>query len=453
MLHRRQFLSAASAGLGLFGLRGVARAQDEWVNPLLPRQPHFAARAKRVIFLYMGGAPSHVDSFDYKPDLLRDDGKEGRYGGRLLAPRWTFRQRGESGLWISDLFPEVAKQADRLALIRSMQCDQPAHPNAMIQMHTGTAQSIRPSLGAWAVYGLGTENENLPGFMTLAPPSNGAQTYGSAFLPAVFAGARVGRGGRATGFRRSGSGASVEDIANPRLSDREQRAQLDFLRRLHRETDARDHAPADVEGVEQSFELAYRMQSALPALADLSGEDERTLARYGVDGSTTDRFGRQCLLARRLSESGVRFVQVSSSGWDQHTNLTALHKENAESVDRPIAGLLQDLAERGLLEETLVLWGGEFGRTPTAQGSDGRGHNNKGYTVWMAGGGVKGGFSYGATDEHGFEAVENPCHVHDWHATILHLLGLDHERLTFRYAGRDFRLTDVHGNVARELLA
>ncbi|MFK8111149.1 MAG: DUF1501 domain-containing protein [Rubripirellula sp.] len=454
MFTRRHMLQSVSAGFGYLAFAGLSSAEElVSKNPLAPKAPQFPATAKRVIFLCMQGGPSHVDTFDYKPQLKKDHGKSGKYGGSLLKSPWEFRQRGDSGLWISDLFPNVADHADDMTLIRSMQCDQPVHPGAMTQMHTGTAQFIRPSLGAWTLYGLGTENDSLPGFVSLSPPSGSSRNYGSAFLPAIYGGSKVGRGGRSARFASGGSGESVPDIKNPRLSDQKQRKQLDFIQALNREKMRREQHQPGVEGVIESYELAFRMQDAMPELMDTSSESESTLAMYGADGGPTENFGKQCLLARRFAEAGVRFIEVSHGGWDQHANLTADHKARAEGCDKPIAGLLQDLKQRDMLKDTLVIWGGEFGRTPAAQGGDGRNHNNKGYTTWMAGGGVKGGFSYGATDEHGYEAVENKCHIHDWHATILHLLGLDHEQLTYRYAGRDFRLTDVHGNVMTDILA
>ncbi|MFN3193942.1 MAG: DUF1501 domain-containing protein [Aureliella sp.] len=455
MYSRRHILQSLSAGFGYLAFAGLASGQEkaEKAKPLAPKASHFEPRAKRVIFLCMGGGPSHVDSFDYKPALKRDAGKQGKYGGRLLDSPWEFKQRGESGLWISDLFPEVAEHADDMTLIRSMQCDQPVHPGAMTQMHTGTVQFIRPSLGAWTLYGLGTENDSLPGFVSLSPPSGSAAHYGSAFLPAIYGGTKVGRGGLANRFARVASGQSVPDIKNKNLTERQQKQQLSFIQELNREKLRRDEVQPGVEGVIESYELAFRMQGAMPEVMDVSKESASTLAMYGIDRSETENFGKQCLLARRFAEAGVRFIEVTHGGWDQHTNLRTAHRQRAEGCDKPIAGLLKDLKKRGLLEDTLVIWGGEFGRTPAAQGNDGRNHNNKGYTTWMAGGGVKGGYSYGATDEHGYEAVENKCHIHDWHATILHLLGLDHTQLTYRYAGRDFRLTDVYGNVAKDILA
>ncbi|MCM2370345.1 DUF1501 domain-containing protein [Aporhodopirellula aestuarii] len=454
MISRRQLLQTTSAGFGYLAFAGLhsqrVAADASSTNPLAPKAPHFPARAKRVIFLCMQGGPSHVDTFDYKPQLTKDHGKRGKYGGSLLKSPWAFRQHGDGGLWISDIFPNVAKHADDLTLIRSMQCDQPVHPGAMTQMHTGTAQFIRPSLGAWTLYGLGTENESLPGFISLNPPSGSSRNYGSSFLPAIYSGSKVGRASR---FGRGNSGESVPDIRNPKLSEKQQRTQLDLIQRLNEEKLAREKYQPGIEGMIESYELAFRMQDAMPELMDTSGETEATLNLYGINNNATESFGKQCLLARRFAEAGVRFIEVTHGNWDQHVNLSVDHKARAEACDQPIAGLLQDLKQRDMLKDTLVIWGGEFGRTPAAQGGDGRNHNNKGYTTWMAGGGVKGGFSYGATDEHGYEAIENKCHIHDWHATILHLLGLDHEQLTYRYAGRDFRLTDVHGNVAKDILA
>jgi hypothetical protein len=462
---RREALKALWSGFGYVAFAGLATrlAAAEGAakaGPLLPKSPHFAARAKRVIFLCMSGGPSHVDTFDYKPKLNEDDGKAagGRFrpGAKLLGSPWKFAQHGQGGLWISELFPEVAKQADDLCLIRSMQTDLPAHPQAFLQMHTGSFQFVRPSLGAWTLYGLGTENENLPGFITLNPPLNngGSQNYGSSFLPAVYQGTRIGSEAPPFGPARGrGGDAKFPNISNPKLSADGQRAQVDFIQELNRERMQRDQFNPQVEGVIESYELAFRMQSAVPEVMDLSKESEATRQLYGLDGGSTANFGRQCLLARRFIEAGVRFVEVGSGGWDQHRNLKADHERNARSVDQPIAALLIDLKQRGLLKDTLVIWGGEFGRTPFAQGTDGRDHNNKGYSIWMAGGGVKGGLAYGQTDDYGAEAVENKVHVHDFHATILHLLGLNHEQLTYRYAGRDFRLTDVKGNVVKDILA
>jgi len=447
-------LKTVSCGFGYLAFAGLAAsAAQAGGSPLMPKPPHFPARAKRVIFLCMSGGPSHVDTFDYKPKLAADSGKSAASAGRLargtlLGSPWNFSQHGQSGLWISELFPEVARHADDLCLIHSMQTDLPAHPQAFLQMHTGSFQFTRPSLGAWTLYGLGTENENLPGFITLNAPVNngGAQNFGSAFLPAIFQGTRIGSEGRSV------AGARVQNIANARLSPDTQRVQLDFVQALNRERLQRDQVSPQVEGVIESYELAFRMQAEVPRVMDISQESEVTKKMYGIGAGSTDDFGRQCLLARRFVEAGVRFVEVCHGGWDQHRNLKADHERNSRAVDQPIAALLTDLKARGLLKDTLVLWGGEFGRTPAAQNGDGRDHNNKGFTVWLAGGGVKGGLSHGRTDDYGAEAVENKVHIHDLHATILHALGLNHEKLTYRYAGRDFRLTDVKGSVVRDVL-
>jgi len=421
---------------------------------LAPKPPHFAAKAKRVIFLCMRGGPSHMDTFDYKPKLAADSGKQGKYRGSLLGSPWKFNQHGEGGLWISELFPELASHADELCLLRGMHTDQPIHPRAMTQLHTGNPQFVRPSLGAWTLYGLGTENDSLPGFVSLNTPNGSGQNIGSAFLPAIYQGTTIGRSGRGGGrFAGSRNAQVVPDIKNPRLSKRQQRAQLDFIQELNREKLERDQHQPGVEGIIESYELAFRMQDTMPELMDISQEDQATRDLYGLDDQSSSNFGRQCLLARRFAEAGVRFIEVSNGSWDHHANLQTALPNSCQQIDRPIAGLLTDLKRRGMLEETLVVWSGEFGRTPDNQSGHGRDHNNKGFTSWMAGGGVKGGFSYGATDEYGYEAVEGKCHIHDWHATILHLLGLDHERLTYRYAGRDFRLTDVHGNVLSDIIA
>lgn len=457
---RRSALRTLSCGFGWLAFAGLAQRMAFAETGKPGPRTHFAPRAKRVIFLSMRGGPSHVDTFDYKPRLIADSGKAGlRPGTKLLGPKWAFKQHGQSGLWISDLFPNVAKHADDLCLVRSMQTDFPAHPQAFLQMHTGSAQFVRPSLGAWTVYGLGTENENLPGFVTLSPPSDlgGAQNYGSAFLPAANQATRIGSG------RRPIALSGVRNLKAAMPADAQRRA-IDLVQGMNREALGREGVSPDIEGVIESYELAFRMQMQMPGIMDLAGESAATLALYGIDSGSrgsgragvngsTDDFGRKCLLARRMCEAGVRFVEVAGGDWDQHFNLAAGHEANAAAVDKPIAGLLTDLKQRGLLKDTLVVCTGEFGRTPHAQGGDGRDHNNKAFTLWMAGGGVKGGFSHGSTDEHGYEAIDGKVHVHDLHATMLHLLGLDHERLTYRYAGRDFRLTDVHGEVVKQVIA
>jgi hypothetical protein len=398
----------------------------------------------------MQGGPSHIDTFDYKPKLSEDSGKPGPSkggGSKLYGSPFKFEQRGQSGLWISELFPKVAEHADDLCLLRGMHTDIPNHPQAFVQLHTGSSQFVRPSLGAWALYGLGTANENLPGFVTISPPIQfGAQNYGSAFLPASYQGTRLGA-------QRGDSGSpSVGNLRNPDLSTAQQRKQIDLVQSMNQDLLATTANP-EVEGVIESYELAFRMQGELPQVLDVSKESPETLAAYGIGRGAASEFGKQCLMARRLVEAGVRFVEVGHAGWDQHQSLTSKLRANCAATDQPIGALLGDLKARGLLEDTLVIWGGEFGRTPDGRRDDGRDHNAKGFTMWMAGGGVKGGLSYGATDDYGHQAVENKVHTHDLHATILALLGLDHEKLTYRYAGRDFRLTDVHGTVANAIFA
>lgn len=466
--NRRQFLKTTSSGFGYLAFAALAQQQALRASaPLAAKSPHFAPRAKHVIFLCMQGAPSHVDLLDYKPKLATDDGKAapsiaGRYGqAKLMGSPWKFSQHGKSGLWVSELLPHLAKQADDLCVINSMATDLPAHPQAFTQLHTGTTQFVRPSLGSWALYGLGTQNENLPGFITINPPGNATRSYGSAFLPAIYQGTKiggnVGPGGGALA-RRFGAGgadqASIANIKNNRYTTEAQRTQMDLVQSLNKARMAQDGGvSAEVEGVIESYELAFRMQAEVPKVLDLSQETTATQELYGIENETTATFGKQCLMARKLVEAGVRFIEITHGNWDQHFNLKAALERNCDAIDKPVAGLLQDLRQRGLLKDTLVIWGGEFGRTPHSQGEDGRDHNNKGFTMWMAGGGVKGGMNYGKTDEYGYEAVENKMHIHDWHATVLHLMGLDHEKLTYRYAGRDFRLTDVYGTVAKEILA
>jgi len=449
-LSRRSMLKTLSGGFGYMAFAGLS-AMAAQQNPLAPKAPHFTPRAKRVIFLCMRGAPSHMDTFDHKPILTKDNGKQVNYRGsaNLLGWRRVIKKNGQGGLEISELFPNVATMADDLCLLRGMHTDLPNHPQAFVQMHTGSFQFVRPSLGAWTLYGLGTENENLPGFITLSPANGvgGSRNYGSAFLPAIYQGTPIGR------ERLPISRAQVSNIENERLPRNAQRVQLDLIQNLNQSKLARDSYNPAVEGVIESYELAFRMQSEVPGLMDLSGETEATKELYGIGNQQTDDFGRQCLLARRFVEAGVRFVEITHGNWDQHRNLKADLERNCGQTDQPIAGLLKDLKNRGLLKDTLVIWGGEFGRTPHAQGNDGRDHNAKGFSMWMAGGGVKGGLSHGATDDYGYEAVDGKVHIHDFHATILHLLGLNHEKLTYRYAGRDFRLTDVHGNVVKEILS
>lgn len=451
LLSRRAMLANLSCGFGWLAFSGLAgRAEGAASeNPLAPKPTHFPARAKRVIFLCMRGGPSHVDTFDYKPKLTADTGKPGkRPGTKLLGSKWKFSQHGRSGLWISELFPNVARHADELCLLRSMQTNLPAHPQAVLNMHTGTSQFVRPSLGAWSLYGLGTANQNLPGFVTITPSSamGGAQNYGSAFLPAIYQGTKVGSENRSLAATQV---ANLKPLVNPAI----QRTELDFIQSMNQQKLKKDAVNPEVEGVIQSYELAFKMQSQMPEVMDLEKESTATKKLYGIDSPKTEEFGRKCLLARRMVEAGVRFVEVGHGNWDQHFNLSNALTNNCGEIDLPISGLLTDLQQRGLLKDTLVIWSGEFGRTPHAQGGDGRDHNNKGFAMWMAGGGVKGGLSYGNTDDYGYEAIDKPMPMHDWHATVLALMGMDHEKLTFPYAGRDFRLTDTKGTVAKEIFA
>jgi hypothetical protein len=371
----------------------------------------------------------------------------------LLKSPWKFSQHGASGIWVSDLFPHMARCADDLCLLHSLHGTNAAHGGALLKLHTGSDNFTRPSMGAWVTYGLGTENTDLPGFVTICPTlaHGGVKNWGSAFLPAHYQGTPIGVASQPS------SQAAVRFTHSPRFSRDVQREQLDFLAGLNRRHLDSAGANAELEARIASFELAFRMQDEIPRVLDLTNETAATLRLYGMDDSVTENFGRQCLLARRFAERGVRFIQVTHSDsnvqWDQHSQLKEGHEKNAREVDKPIAGLLLDLKQRGLLADTLLLWGGEFGRTPTAQGSDGRDHNPEGFTMWLAGGGVKAGYRYGATDDYGYFATENKMHIHDLHATLLHLLGLDHERLTYRHAGRDFRLTDVEGQVAHDIFA
>jgi hypothetical protein len=461
---RREMLQQCSAGFGMLALAGLlseeeARAVGVYKNPLAPKTPMFPAKAKRVIYLFMHGGPSQVDTFDPKPLLTRDNGKPLPFAkprvqfaqtGNLLASPWQFKKYGQSGIEVSDLFPNVATMVDDLCVVRSMYGSNPAHGGALLAMHTGSDTQVRPSMGSWITYGLGTENQSLPGFVTICPTlgHGGVQNWSSAFLPAPYQGTPIGN---ASVKARD---AQINYIKNPENNPTAQRMQLDMLQGMN--SDQLHHFGHDpqLEGRIQSFELAYRMQTEAPSLMDISDESKATLDLYGINEDHTDNFGRQCLLARRFSEKGVRFVQATHSyKWDQHGDLRNGHTNNAHEVDKPIAGLLKDLKSRGLLQDTLVLWGGEFGRTPTAQGTDGRDHNPDGFTIWMAGGGVKPGTVYGATDDYGYYATENKMHIHDLHATMLHLMGIDHKRLTYRYGGRDYRLTDVAGEVAHDVIA
>jgi hypothetical protein len=460
-------LRQSAVGFGYLALSALlaeeaAAGQPAPADPLAPKAPHFPARAKRVIFLFMKGGPSHVDTFDYKPLLQRDHGRPLPFEkprvqfaptGNLLGSPWKFRRYGQSGIAVSELFPHVAECVDDLCFLHSLYGTNAAHGGALLKLHTGSDNFVRPSMGAWITYGLGSENQNLPGFVTICPTlaHGGVNNWGSAFLPAACQGTPLGNASIPADRARVGYSH------NDRLTPAVQRLQLDRLAEMNREHLDRAGPNQSLEGRINSFELAFRMQTEMPRVEDLAEEAPATRRLYGLDDPVTANFGRQCLLARRFAERGVRFVQVTHSDaavqWDQHSDLKKGHDKNAREVDRPIAGLLRDLKARGLLDDTLVLWGGEFGRTPTAQGSDGRDHNPEGFTMWLAGGGVKGGYRYGTTDDYGYYAVQNKVHIHDLHATLLHLLGLDHERLTYRYGGRDFRLTDVRGRVVHDILA
>ncbi len=462
---RRQWLETAACGFGALAFQAFAQQiaaaassterGDQW---------HHAPRAKRVIFLFMHGGVSQVDSFDPKPMLTRYHGKDLPFkgldrldvalkdkagNGRVLDTTFAFRQHGESGAWISNLWPHLAKHADDLCFIKSMHTRGTSHGQAVAMIHTGSDNLLRPSVGAWLSYGLGSENENLPGFVSITPPAGhgGARNYGASFLPAHHQATTLGHSGSKT------SEATIQYLQNPNDQPGTQQRQLELLNRINRKHLARTR-DAQVEGVIRSYETAFRMQGVAPQLIDIAGESKATRQLYGMERQETTDFGHRCLLARRFCEAGVRYVQVSTPYvWDQHGGLVKGHTKNALAADQPIAGLLTDLKQRGMMEDTLVVWGTEFGRTPVAQGKDGRDHNPAGFTVWLSGAGVKPGYSHGATDDFGYYAQENKVHMHDLHATILHLLGVNHEKLTYRYAGRDFRLTDVYGEVVHDILA
>ena len=463
-ISRRQLLHRMGAGFGSLALAGMlaedGSAAARSTSPLAPRHPHFAPRAKRVIQLFMPGGPSQVDTFDYKPMLEKHQGERPELVDRkslrntkngLMKSPFGFSQYGEQGKWISDLFPEVGKVVDELCFVHSMHTDIPEHAGAILMMNLGHLQPSRPSLGSWLTYGLGSENENLPGFIAMSPraqPRGKLANWGSSFLPGAYAGCYVNIGSMH-------KDRVIPDLVNQYLPASQQRRQADLLGELNRLDLDRQQQDQQLEASIEAMELAFRMQMAVPEAFDLTGETKATLEMYG-----NEDYAKGCLLARRLIERGVRMVQLSHSidgydiAWDTgHSDIAGGHKRLADACDQGIAALLKDLKQRGLLDETLVIWGGEFGRAPTSEGQKGRDHDHYGFTVWMAGGGVKPGFSYGATDDFGLTAVENRVHVHDLHATILHLMGLDHTRLTYRYSGRDYRLTDVHGTVVKDIIA
>lgn len=470
-LTRRDFFCRCGMGMGAISLAALfgevsamlpsAQAADS-IHPLAPKEPHFPARARRVVHIFLNGGLSHVDSFDPKPALEKHAGKQlpdenhlrtERKTGAAFPSPFRFQQRGQSGLEISNLFPRIAECADDLCIIRSMQAELPNHEPSLMLMNCGDQVQSRPSVGSWVTYGLGTDNQNLPGFIAMCPggyPIKEAENWQSGFLPGVFQGTYIDT-------RHTQIEKLIENIRNNYASLKAQRRQLDLLHRLNEEHQHRRKQDARLEARIQSFELAYRMQLEAADVFDVSQEPQSIREMYG-DGV----HGRQTLIARRLLEKGVRFVQLwhgAGQPWDNHDEIEKNHKSNATAIDKPVAALLKDLKQRGMLDDTLVVFTGEFGRTPTVELNDsgkskqGRDHNPYGFSMWLAGGGVKGGMAYGATDEFGFKAVENKVHVHDLHATVLHLLGFDHEKFTYRYAGRDFRLTDVYGNVVKEILA
>jgi len=472
---RRSWLQNSACGFGSLALGSMLAEQsamatastDTKAASLVEQPPRFPARAKRVIFIFMQGGPSQVDTFDYKPDLIARDQKTidfvgvrtntfGKLSQRtLMKPLWKFRQHGECGQHVSELFPEIAKHVDDLCFLKGMHTEGVAHGPSTLFMHTGATNLVRPSLGAWLMYGLGTENQSLPGFVQLQPSDTkgGPRNYASGFLPSVCQGTAIGRA------NRSINDMTIDHIRNTQLTPAENQQRFQLTQQLnHAQLNRRQQHDDQLEAVIKSYELAWRMQAKAPAVLDMNQETAATQQMYGIGNKATDSFGKQCLMARRLSESGVRFVQVNYADesptprWDQHSNMPK-HMDHATATDKPVAGLLADLKQRGLLEDTLVWWGGEFGRTPFSQSNNGRDHNPRGFSVFLAGGGVKKGFSHGATDEIGHAAVEGKVHMHDLHATILHALGIDHEQLTYRHAGRDFRLTDVFGNVVHEIFA
>ncbi|MDA1014202.1 MAG: DUF1501 domain-containing protein [Planctomycetota bacterium] len=465
-LSRRDLLARTGCGFGMLALTDLLARTSEAQNasqpnrsarPFAGRPPHHVARAKRIIFLYMPGGPSHVDLFDPKPRLAKDNGKplpfkkpklERTKTGNLLASPWKFAKHGESGIEVSELLPQVATQIDDICVVRSMLADNINHSGAALQMCTGEQAFSRPSMGSWLTYGLGTENQNLPSFVVVSPAAvfQGAQLWASSFLPSAYQGTLI-----------RDLNNPIANLGEPKADRKRQRAKLDALRRLNDLHKQHRVIDSQLDARIASFELAFRMQREAADAFNVSQESESTHKLYGVGNASTDLFGRQCLLGRRLLERGVRFVHLfdapKNNAWDHHSNIKSNLPQRCAAVDQPIAALLADLKSRGMLEDTLVLWGGEFGRTPTAEKGNGREHHPFGFTMWLAGGGIRGGMTYGATDEFGWHSVQDKVHVHDLHATILHLMGFDHERLTYRHAGRDYRLTDVHGRVVNDIVS
>lgn len=475
--NRRQWLTTSGCGFGTLALQSMIADQSVQATSaeknavtaatLAQKPPMYQPRAKRVIFIFMQGGPSHVDTFDMKPDLIAGDGQSIDFTGvrfgdfgqltkqTLMKPMWRFSKFGQCGRAVSELFPNIARHVDDLCFLHGMHTEGVAHGPATLFLHTGATNLVRPSLGSWLMYGLGTENQNLPGFVTLqaSDEKGGPRNYSNAFLPTVFQGTAIGRSWKPI------DQMTIDHITNSQLPAEVSAQRFQLAQQLSQlQVQRRSEQDTRLDAVIRSYELAWRMQSRTPELLDLTSETQSTQQAYGIGNQETDEFGRQCLLARRLSEAGVRFVQVNYADespnprWDQHSNMRK-HEVHARATDQPVAALLADLKQRGLLDDTLVWWGGEFGRTPFSQGNDGRDHNPRGFTVFLAGGGVKPGTAWGQTDEIGHLAVEGKVHMHDLHATILHLLGIDHEQLTFRHAGRDFRPTDVFGRIVHEVIA
>jgi hypothetical protein len=454
-ISRRQMLARVGTGLGTLGLAALLdeqRVLAAGTNPLAPKLPHFKPRAKHVIHLFMNGGPSQVDTFDPKPALTKYNGQKApadikteRRTGNLMQSPFAFKKYGKAGIDVSELYPNVGEVVDELCVIRSMHTNVPNHEPSLLMMTCGDTQPVRPSMGSWLLYGLGCDNQNLPGFVVMCPgkPVVGPQLWSSSFLPGIYQGTHINNS-------KMDPKSVIANLTNPNLSREAQREQLDLLKAMNEAHLASRPGDAALEARIQSMEMAFRMQFEGQDVFDLSKETQATRDLYGKG-----EFANACLAARRLVERGTRMVQVFTGNgqpWDDHGDIK-LHADKAKQTDQPIAALIKDLKQRGLLDETLILWGGEFGRTPTSEGARGRDHNNHGFTVWLAGGGVRGGMVYGQSDDVGFAAVENKMHVHDLHATILHLMGIDHEKLTYRYSGRDFRLTDVHGKVVHDVIA
>jgi hypothetical protein len=464
---RRRLLQTTACGFGSLAMRGLLTEQTyaAGVTPSMIAQPHSVPRAARVIFLFIQGGPSQPDLFDPKPLIAEKHGQTISPGANehklsvgvdkylALKPVAPIRPRGQCGMLMSDLLPHLATVADDLCLLRGMHTDNEAHAPATLQLHTGASVDVRPSMGAWFSYGLGSENRNLPGFITIQPDSD-VRTYGSGFLPAAHQGTPVN-------ITTNPKDSAIRYLLDSETTPQQQRRRLDLIQRMNHRLIERTSGDSQMNGMIESFEMAFRMQAATPGLIDLSGEPKSVQDLYGIGTPTTDRNGRACLLARRMSEAGVRFVQVTLGGWDHHGNIREALPGSCRSSDQPVAALLKDLKARGMLEDTLVVWSGEFGRTPWSQDlsgtspidTHGREHQPEGYCAWMAGAGVRAGMTYGSTDDFGYRAIDGKVHLHDLHATMLHLMGIQHTQLTYRHAGRDYRLTDVSGRVVSEVLS